>query len=202
MIAIIDYGMGNLKSITNALSSLGIDNVITNDKNVLRESDALILPGVGAFDVAMENLRESDLIDVIKEEVSKGKKILGICLGMQLLFSKGYEGEECDGLGFIDGNIIKMECSDEKIPNIGWNSLEIRKQDDILKDTKEGSFVYFVHSYYADTKEDVISAFINYGGIEVPAYVRKGNIMGMQFHPEKSGDVGLRLLKNFERLSL
>lgn len=200
MIAIIDYGMGNLKSITNALNFLSIDNIITKDKEEIIRSDGIILPGVGAFDVAMENLNKSELIPVIKSEILKGKKILGICLGMQLLFSKGYEGKECDGLKFIEGNVIKMNCTNQKLPNIGWNSLEIKKKDTILKGIENESFVYFVHSYYVKTDEDVVAAYINYGGISVPAYVRKDNIMGMQFHPEKSGEVGLQLLKNFKEL--
>lgn len=199
MLAVIEYGMGNIKSVTNALDHLGIENVLTSDKDVIRKSDGLILPGVGAFDRCMYNLNESGLTDVIKSEAARGKKILGICLGMQVLFDKGYEGKECDGLGLIPGYVRKMVC-DEKIPNIGWNSLEILKEDKIADGLSNKSFMYFVHSYYAVTEKQYVVAAINYGGINVPGIVMNKNVIGMQFHPEKSGEEGMRLLKNFEEL--
>lgn len=200
MLVVIDYGMGNLKSVVNGLKYLNIDCKISSDLKDIRESSGLILPGVGAFHKGMENLKSTGLDEVIMEEAQKGKPILGICLGMQLLFDKSYEVEETKGLSLINGEVIKFQC-DEKIPHMGWNSLEFSKEDVILKNMKEESYVYFVHSYYAKmkNKQDLV-ATSTYGGIQVPAIVRKENILGMQFHPEKSGDIGLNLLKNFKEL--
>ncbi|GKX66946.1 imidazole glycerol phosphate synthase subunit HisH [Inconstantimicrobium mannanitabidum] len=200
MIVVIDYGMGNLKSVVNGLKYLNIDCKISSDEKEIRESSKLILPGVGAFNKGMENLKASQLDKIIIEEARKGKPILGICLGMQLLFDKSYEIEETQGLSLINGEVVKFQC-DAKIPHMGWNSLDFKKEDNILYGTEEESFVYFVHSYYAEmqNKEEMV-ATCTYGGIEVPAIVRRENIIGMQFHPEKSGDIGLNLLKNFKEL--
>ena len=159
----------------------------------------MILPGVGAFNKAMYNLNDMGLTDVIKDKVNKGTPLLGICLGMQMIFKKGYENGECDGLGFIDGQVKILEPKEKvKIPHIGWNRLEYNNQNDLIKGLEEDSFVYYVHSYAAtNLKDENLIGFSNYGGIKVPSIVCNDNIYGTQFHPEKSGEVGLRILKNF-----
>lgn len=203
MVVIIDYGMGNLKSVYNALNNMGCPCKISSDEEEIKKSKALILPGVGAFNDCMDNLKKSNLVDVIVDEVKKGKPILGICLGMQLLFEKGYEGEETEGLGLLKGEIVKMESSKLKIPHIGWNDLEINRNDELLKDIKGKTFVYYVHSYCASNynNEDLV-AYSMYGDIKIPGLVRRNNVMGAQFHPEKSGEDGLKILKNFKELVL
>ena len=195
MIAIIDYGAGNIFSVKNALDYIGLPNILTNKKEDLINADGLILPGVGAFPSAMKMLKETELIDTIKEQ-AKLKPFLGICLGMQLIFSKGYEFEECDGLGLIEGTVELMEEPNISIPHIGWNKLEIQNECPLLNGLSEDKYVYFVHSYKAHCANENISAFCEYGH-KVPALVFNGNIYGAQFHPEKSGDVGLQILKNF-----
>ena len=201
MISIVDYGMGNLKSVYNAFKFLGIEAEITGDHEKIRNSDGILLPGVGAFPDAMKNLKETGLDKVILEEVVKGKPLLGICLGMQLLFSKGFEGEECDGLGIIKGEIRKLQGEDIKIPHMGWNSLEVNIKDPVMKNLPEECYVYFVHSYLGvNYLDENLVAYSNYGNNKIPAIVKKGNVYGAQFHPEKSGDVGLQILKNFREL--
>lgn len=204
MIVIIDYGMGNLKSVNNALNHLGLENKISDDVNEIRNADGLILPGVGAFPDAMETIEKKGLDKIIKEEVQKGKPLLGICLGMQLLFEKSYEGIEKNGLGLIKGSIVKMREDKEnniKIPHIGWNNLVCNKKHDVLKNVKEGSFVYYVHSYYAQGYDDKdLIAYSEYGGNKIPGLVSHKNVIGAQFHPEKSGECGLEILKNFGEL--
>ena len=195
MIAIIDYGAGNIFSVKNALDYIGLPNILTNKKEELINADGLILPGVGAFPSAMKMLKETELIDTIKEQ-AKLKPFLGICLGMQLIFSKGYEFEECDGLGLIEGTVELMEEPNLSIPHIGWNKLEVQNECSLLNGLSENEYVYFVHSYKAHCADENISAFCEYGH-KVPAIVFNGNIFGAQFHPEKSGDVGLQILKNF-----
>lgn len=195
MIAIIDYGAGNIFSVKNALDYIGLPNILTNKKEDLINADGLILPGVGAFPSAMKMLKETKLIDTIKEQ-AKLKPFLGICLGMQLIFSKGYEFEECDGLGLIDGTVELMEEPNLSIPHIGWNKLEIQNECPLLNGLSEDEYVYFVHSYKAHCADENISAFCEYGH-KVPALVFNGNTYGAQFHPEKSGNVGLQILKNF-----
>jgi glutamine amidotransferase len=204
MIVIIDYGMGNLKSVRNALNYLGIENKISDDYDEIRKADALILPGVGAFPDAMDTIEKLGLDKVIKEETEKGKYLLGICLGMQLLFEKGYEGLERTGLGLIKGNIVKMKDDREKnvkIPHIGWNNLKYNRKDILFKNIDEGKYVYYVHSYFAQSynNEDLV-AYSEYGENKIPGIVRRNNIIGAQFHPEKSGTVGLDILKNFGEL--
>jgi len=199
MIVIIDYGMGNLRSVYNGLNVLGIECKISSSIEDIKAAKALILPGVGAFKDAMDNLCRNSLDKVIKEECAKGKFILGICLGMQMLFNKGYESGESDGLAILDGDVVKMEPREEvKIPHMGWNSLDFNKQDGIIRGLTGDSFVYYVHSFYVKgyNTEDLIASS-SYGGIVIPGLVRRGNIIGAQFHPEKSGDIGLRILKNF-----
>lgn len=196
MTAIIDYGAGNLFSVKNALDYLGIENKVTKKAEDLRAADRLILPGVGAFPDAMRMLRESGLVEVIKEEVQK-KPLLGICLGMQMLFEKGYEFEETDGLGLIKGSVKLMTPENLPIPHIGWNELELNKPCKLLE--KGGEYVYFVHSYAADCPSENVAAYCDYG-MKVPALVFNGNVYGAQFHPEKSGDTGLEMLKKFAQL--
>lgn len=196
MTAIIDYGAGNLFSVKNALDYLGIENNITKNAEDLRAADRLILPGVGAFPDAMRMLNESGLVGVIKEEVQK-KPLLGICLGMQMLFEKGYEFEETDGLGLIKGSVKLMTPENLAVPHIGWNELELNKPCKLLE--KGGEYVYFVHSYAADCPSDNVAAYCDYG-MKVPALVFNGNVYGAQFHPEKSGETGLEMLKKFAQL--
>lgn len=198
MIGIIDYGMGNLKSICNALESINEEYLISAYKYDLRKCSGLILPGVGSFKEGMFNLRKDGLYSVVKEVEETGKPLLGICLGMQLLFEKGYEGEETKGIGLLKGKVIKMDEEKLRVPNIGWNSLNINKDDDLVKGLKEESHMYYVHSYYADeyNEEDLVASS-DYYGLNIPGIVRRDNIIGVQFHPEKSGEEGIKFLKNF-----
>lgn len=196
MIAVIDYGAGNIFSVKNALDYLGFESVLTGKKEDIEAADAIILPGVGAYPAAMKMLQKSGLIDTIKTQAYK-KPFLGICLGMQLLFEKGYEFEECDGLGLIPGCVKKMEEENLIIPHMGWNKLEILNECPLVSGLSKDSFVYFVHSYKAECADENICAYSSYGG-KVPALVFNGNtIFGAQFHPEKSGETGLKILKNF-----
>ncbi len=199
MIAIIDYGVGNLFSLKSSFSKIGAEVTVTSDPCVLKSADKLLLPGVGAFGDAIEKLKESGLSQIVTEEAKKGKPILGICLGMQLLFEKSYEHGEYEGLGLLKGEIVPMEKvipSDLKIPHIGWNSLKFTKNSKLFSKIKDGDFVYFVHSFYAKNCDDSLIATTEYGE-NLTAAVEKDNIFGCQFHPEKSGDVGLSILKAF-----
>ncbi len=199
MIAIIDYGVGNLFSLVSSLRMIGADAEVTGDPDKIRAADKLILPGVGAFADAAKKLRESGLAKVICEEAQKGKEILGICLGMQLLFEKSYEYGEHMGLGLLRGSVVPMEGvipSELKIPHIGWNALHFCKDHLLCKYIQENDCVYFVHSYYAVDCEDSLIATAEYGR-ELTAMVGKNNVMGCQFHPEKSGTVGLAILRAF-----
>lgn len=199
MIAIIDYGAGNIFSVKNALDYLGLENSLVSDAESIKSADAVILPGVGAFPAAMEKLGNSGLIDVIKEE-AKRKPFLGICLGMQMLFEKGYEFEECDGLGLISGSVRFMDEPDLIIPHMGWNKLEKLNDCPLLNGLGDNEYVYFVHSYKAECADENIAAYSEYGG-RVPALVFDGKfVYGAQFHPEKSGDTGLKILKSFGEL--
>lgn len=200
MIAIIDYGVGNLFSLKSSFAAIGADVIVTSEPKVISEADRLILPGVGAFEDAAKKLRDSGLDEVIISEVRGGKPLLGICLGMQMLFEKSYEYGEHRGLGLISGSVkpIRPEVSEDlKIPHIGWNPLHLSDpRDELFKYINDGDCVYFVHSYYgADCDESVI-ATAEYGK-ELTAAVRNGNVWGAQFHPEKSGKVGLNILKAF-----
>lgn len=198
MTAIIDYGAGNLFSVKNALDFLGIENKITKNADELRAADRLILPGVGAFPDAMRMLSESGLIEVIKSEAQK-KPLLGICLGMQMLFERGYEFAETEGLGLISGSVKLMTPENLPIPHIGWNSLEFNEKCPLLEGCADGDYVYFVHSYAADCPAKNVAAYCDYG-MKVPALVFSGNVYGAQFHPEKSGDTGLNILRSFGAL--
>ncbi|MCJ7690958.1 MAG: imidazole glycerol phosphate synthase subunit HisH [Clostridiaceae bacterium] len=201
MIAIVDYGVGNLKSVQNALKTLNIPSVISSDNEEIANSRSIIVPGVGAFPDAMKNMKTRGIDKVIISVAKQGKPILGICLGMQLLFEESYELEKCQGLGFFKGTIVKLEGS-IKIPHMGWNSLSFENSTPLLKGVKENNYVYFVHSYYAKVNENekgIVNAYSTYEK-KIPAIVSKGNIFGMQFHPEKSGEAGMKLLQNFGRL--
>lgn len=200
MIAIVDYGVGNLFSLNSSFHAIGAEVIVTADKEVIAAADRIILPGVGAFADAAQKLRKSGLDRVIIEETAKGKPLLGICLGMQMLFEKSYEYGEHQGLGLIPGTIqpIRSVVSpDLKIPHIGWNPLHMNgKKDELFRYINEGDCVYFVHSYYAADCEDYVIATAEYGK-ELTAAVRNRNVWGAQFHPEKSGTVGLAILKAF-----
>lgn len=196
MIAIIDYGAGNIFSVKNALDYLELECKLTSDINEIKAADALILPGVGAFPAAMNMLEKSGLIDTIKEEATK-KPLLGICLGMQMLFEKGYEFEECNGLGLIKGSVRYMDEPDLIIPHMGWNKLEKLNECPLLENIGDNEYVYFVHSYKAECANENIAAYSEYGG-KVPALVFDGKfVYGAQFHPEKSGETGLKILRSF-----
>ena len=202
MIAIVDYGCGNLFSLTSSVNALNLDTCVTGDADKIRKADRIILPGVGAFEDAINKLRNSGLADVLVEEANKGKPILGICLGMQLLFDKSYEYGEHEGLGLIKGEIcpFKGDINESlKIPHMGWNKLKFVKNSPIFKYITEGDYMYFVHSYYGKNCDDSLLAVSEYD-VDVPAVVNNGNVYGMQFHPEKSGEKGLLLLKAFSEI--
>lgn len=203
MITIIDYGMGNLKSVYNALKKVNFDCQISSEVTDIEIADKLILPGVGAFKDAMDNLQNLDLILPIRKKVNDGCPLLGICLGMQMLFDEGYECELRKGLGFIEGKIKLMNSKENlKIPHIGWNRLEFNRENKILNNINKESFVYYVHSFMAtEMIDENLIAYSKYGDINIPGIVNKGNVYGMQFNPEKSGEVGLKILKNFGVLS-
>lgn len=199
MIRIIDYGVGNLFSLRSSLRAIGIDADYTGNPAEIRKADKLILPGVGAFRDAREALRSTGLDRVVQEEVGKGKPLMGICLGMQMLFDRSYEYGEYEGLGLIPGEIVPMEGripKDLPIPHIGWNELILKQPSPLMKNTANGDYVYFVHSYYAETPAEYVIATTEYG-VEMTAAVQKDNVYGCQFHPEKSSEVGLSILKAF-----
>lgn len=199
MIAVIDYGVGNLFSLCSSLKSIGAQVAVTSDPAVIEAADKVILPGVGAFGDAVKKLRDSGLYDVLRMQAAAGREIMGICLGMQLLFEKSYEYGEHEGLGLLKGEVVPMEGRIPqrlKIPHIGWNGLHFRRESRLLKYVKENDCVYFVHSFYAENCEDSLIATAEYGR-ELTAAVERGNVMGCQFHPEKSGKVGLAILRAF-----
>jgi glutamine amidotransferase len=203
MIAIIDYGMGNLRSIANALDYLSIENEITSDPQHIRDADKLILPGVGAFSAAMAAIKSTSLDEVLNDTVNKaGKYVLGICLGMQLLGNKSYEGEECEGLGWIPGEVIPIETGAMKlkIPHIGWNLSKLRNSSPLFLGLPSPSDFYFLHSYTFRCDEEITIATTEYGQV-ITAAVAHGNVFGTQFHPEKSQNQGLAVLRNFANLS-
>ena len=197
--AIVDYGVGNLKSIANAMAYLGLSTKVTGESGELERADAIILPGVGAFPDAAKKLRDTGLDRAVIAQAGK-KPILGICLGMQLLFDWGEEGERCDGLGLIDGSVTRMQTS-LKLPHIGWNTLTFPQNSPLFQGLDQGSAVYFVHSYAAQVaREEDLLALTDYG-MPVTAAVGRGGVFGCQFHPEKSGEVGLTLLRNFGEMN-
>ena len=202
MIAIVDYGVGNLFSIKSSFSFIGKEAVVTDDPEIIEKCDRILLPGVGAFEDAANKLRATGMDKVVKSEAAKGKPVLGICLGMQLLFEKSYEYGEHEGLGLIKGSIKPISDvipQDLKVPHIGWNSLVITKgkeKSPILKYTDEGDFVYFVHSFYAADCDEAVTSCAEYGAM-LTASVQNKNVYGTQFHPEKSGEAGLNILRAF-----
>lgn len=198
MLAIIDYGAGNLRSVQKACELLGADAVITSDAAVIEQADHVILPGVGAFGDCMKSLQRAGLVDMVKKAAKSGKPFLGICLGMQLLFDSSEETPGVAGLGVFQGEIVKISKQEGyKIPHMGWNSLSFPKETPLFRNLPENPFVYFVHSFYARPMDpSIIAATTNYCG-ELTVAIRKDNIFATQFHPEKSGDVGLKILQNF-----
>ena len=199
MIGLIDYGGGNLFSLRSSFQKIGVEPTVTSDPAAIAAADKLILPGVGAFADAAAKLRQSGLDTLIRQQAAQGKPILGICLGMQLLFEKSYEYGEHEGLGLLKGSVVPMEGvipENLKIPHIGWNALHFQKDSRLLRYINENDCVYFVHSYFATQCEDSVIATAEYGK-ELTAAVEKGNVMGCQFHPEKSGEVGLKILRAF-----
>lgn len=200
MIAVIDYGVGNLFSVEKALAALGADVRVTSDEDAIRAADKIVLPGVGAFGDCMKNLEASGLIPVLMESVEAGKPLLGICVGLQILFDGSEESPGVRGLGLIPGMVKKIQAPGLKVPHMGWNSLTIRKprqETDLFKGLGEKPYVYFVHSYHAVPEDASVITSVTEYGEQLTASVAKGNIQATQFHPEKSGDVGLHILKNF-----
>lgn len=198
MIGIIDYGAGNLFSLKNALDFLGMKNIITSSAEEIRNADQLILPGVGAFPDAMRMLERSGLVETIKEEAER-KPLLGICLGMQMLFEYGHEFETVKGLGLIPGEVGRIVAPGLKIPHMGWSDVKLENKCALSAGIKEGDRFYYVHSYRAETDKQYVSLYSEYGQY-IPGLVFRGSVYGTQFHPEKSGEVGLKILRNFGRL--
>ncbi len=200
MVGIIDYGVGNLFSLQSSFAAIGQEVVVSSDPEVLRKADHILLPGVGAFEDAVKKLRDSQMDQMVYEAVKAGKPMMGICLGMQMLFEKSYEYGEHQGLGLLKGQVIPMAGllpENLKIPHMGWNALQITKPEGrLFANTKEGDYVYFVHSYFADGCEDSLAAQTEYGKL-LTAAVAQDNVFGCQFHPEKSGEVGLNILCAF-----
>ena len=199
MIVIIDYNVGNLKSVLGAFKRIGLDAVVSRDEKIIKEAKGIVLPGVGTFPTAMKNLEKYHLVELLKERKEAGIPILGICLGMQILFEKGYEVEETKGLGFIPGTVCYMDI-DEKVPHMGWNQLHKTQDHLLLKYVHENEDVYFVHSYMAHVNDENLVAYSDYGSTKVTALVQNKNVMGCQFHPEKSGMVGQNILRAFKEM--
>lgn len=201
MIAVVDYGAGNLFSLVSSLKAVGAECIVTSDKEVLKSASGIILPGVGAFGDAAKKLKSSGLFEPLKALAAIGKPLLGICLGMQLLFEKSYEYGVHEGLGLIEGEVkpLAERAIGLKVPHMGWNALNISSDCRLFKYLSEGDYMYFVHSYYADCDEKYVAATADYG-FPVTAAVSKGNVFGMQFHPEKSGEKGLSILKAFSEM--
>ncbi len=203
MIAIVDYGVGNLFSLKSSLAALGLESCVTGDAEEIKKADRIILPGVGAFGDAIEKLESTGLVPLIKAEAQR-KPLLGICLGMQLLFEQSCEYGIHKGLGLIPGQVrtLKDDLADKslKVPHMGWNGLDVKRDDPIFRYFEDGEYVYYVHSFYAAGCEESTLATSQYGNLAVTGLVRRGNVWGCQFHPEKSGDAGLRLLKAFSEI--
>ncbi len=198
MIAVIDYGAGNIQSVNKALKHIGCDVCVTRDKDVILKADGAVLPGVGSFGDTMDTMNSYGIKNTVIEYIDSGKPFLGICLGLQLLFPKSEESPEAKGLGIFEGDIIKIPSDNGlKIPHIGWNSLDIKKKDGIFRGIEDNPYVYFVHSYYLKAKDSAIVAAQTQYGAVIDAAVERDNIIATQFHPEKSGETGLKMLKNF-----
>ena len=200
MVGIIDYGVGNLFSLRSSFAAIGREAVVSSDPEVLRKADHILLPGVGAFEDAVKKLRDSHMDEMVYEAVKAGKPLMGICLGMQMLFEKSFEYGEHEGLGLLKGQVVPMAGllpESLKVPHMGWNALNITQPESkLLRNTKEGDYVYFVHSYFAEGCADSLAARTEYGAW-LTAAVEKDNVFGCQFHPEKSGEVGLNILRAF-----
>ena len=200
MVGIIDYGVGNLFSLRSSFAAIGREAVVSSDPEVLRKADHILLPGVGAFEDAVKKLRDSHMDEMVYEAVKAGKPLMGICLGMQMLFEKSFEYGEHEGLGLLKGQVVPMAGllpESLKVPHMGWNALHITQPESkLLRNTKEGDYVYFVHSYFAEGCADSLAARTEYGAW-LTAAVEKDNVFGCQFHPEKSGEVGLGILRAF-----
>lgn len=198
MIAIIDYGAGNIQSVSKALAHIGCEAFITRDKDKILKADGAVLPGVGSFGDTMDTMTEYGIKDTVIEYTKSGKPFLGICLGLQLLFPKSEESPDANGLGIFDGSITKIPSGEGlKIPHIGWNSLDIKKNDGLFRGIGKNPYVYFVHSYFLNASDkSIVSAQTEYG-VTIDAAVEKGNVYATQFHPEKSGETGLKILRNF-----
>lgn len=194
MIVIIDYNVGNVKSVLNAFKRIGIDAIVSRKEEDIKNAKGIVLPGVGSFPVAMENLEKFNLINILNDAKQKGIPILGICLGMQILFENGVEVRKTKGLSYLKGD-VKLIKTSEKLPHMGWNELIFNKNDDILKYISENDDVYFVHSYMADFIDSQVVCYTEYGGTKIPAIVRNKNVIGCQFHPEKSGEIGEKILR-------
>lgn len=206
MIAVVNYGMGNLRSVSKALEKAGAETIVTSDARDISKANAIVLPGVGAFYHAMENLKKLELLQVLYKVIAKGTPFLGICLGFQLLFTESEEGDSCPGLNLIRGKVRRfnpaiMDKYGMKVPHMGWNRIKIKKETPLLSTISDSSFMYFAHSYYVDPEnKDIIITTTDYG-IEFVTMIQKENIFAMQFHPEKSGESGLKILKNFCRVT-
>lgn len=197
MVVIIDYGAGNIESVRKAMEHIGVDVLVSSSPDDLKNADAAILPGVGSFGDAMHNIRKNGLESAIKDFISTGKPFLGICLGLQILFESSEESPGVKGLSVIKGKIVRIPDSENlKIPHMGWNSLDVAEGTRLFTGLEKESYVYFVHSYYLKCEEDVVAATTNYSTL-IHASVEKDNLFACQFHPEKSGDVGIQILKNF-----
>lgn len=199
MVVIIDYNVGNVKSVLNACKRIGLDAVISRDEKVISNANGIILPGVGSFPVAMENLKKYNLIKILNDRKNAKIPILGICLGMQILFEKGFEIKETQGLGYLKGKVELIKTT-KKLPHMGWNQLFFNNDSKILKYISKEDDVYFVHSFMADFIDDEVICYTEYGNIKIPAIVEKDNVIGCQFHPEKSGEVGEKILKAWKEL--
>jgi glutamine amidotransferase len=200
MIVIVDYGVGNIRNVERAFTKLGMEVVVTRDIELIDQATAIILPGVGAFRDAIQNLRKYDLVSCLKRNATKGTWIIGICLGMQLLYDISYEDGQYEGLGLLRGEIVKFDDSQLKVPHMGWNQLVKQQEDEIGEGLSDNDYVYFVHSYYLKSEDLESVIFTSSYGVDVPAIIRKNNIIGMQFHPEKSGEVGVKILSNLKEL--
>ncbi len=202
MIVVVDYGMGNLRSVSKALEHIGADVKVSDKAKDLRDAHGIVLPGVGAFRDAVRNLKEKGLWETLIEEINKGKPFLGICLGLQLLFEKSFEFGETEGLGIIKGEVVKFKLPSEfKIPHMGWNQIWIRKKSRLMEGIDEGSFFYFVHSYYVSCKEESVKLTETDYHIYFTSSIEKDNVFATQFHPEKSQKLGLKLLTNFYKFT-
>lgn len=201
MVAIIDYGAGNLQSVKKALDYLGYDSEITSDKEKINAASHVILPGVGSFEDAMQSIIDRDLLDNIKANADGSKPFLGICLGLQLLFESSEESPGVDGLGIFKGNIVTIPRDmGLKVPHIGWNSVSLKQKDGIFADIKDDSYFYFVHSFYLKNADDSVVAGVTEYGVDIQCAVQRGRVCATQFHPEKSSDAGLKLLDNFMKM--